>query len=185
MSINPLSSLGGWFSSIAEGLSNKFSDNMANRGRKVVDLSSEQKKKLSPFFDNQDLLKSPHLDPGAREAAGTEEFAALEEQGWQREVDEDGNYTYSRNLTNEEKALQAIAAGGKVSIGGSQLEGEPTGIPSQPSVRYGPTRGMALPSMSMATPLKRGMSASDYEMAMRGLLAPQTPIRGPRPGGLV
>ena len=183
--MNPLSSLGGWFSSIAEGLSNKFSDNMANRGRKVVDLSAEQEEKIAPFLELQRRLESTDLDMEAREAAGTEEFAALEEQGWQREVDEDGNYTYSRNLTNEEKALQAIAAGGKVSIGDSQLEGNPTRIPSQPSVRYGPTRGMALPSMSMATPLKRGMSAGDYEMAMRGLLAPQTPIRGPRPGGLV
>ena len=167
-------------------LSGLFRDNMANRGRKVVDLSLEQEEKIAPFLELKRRLESTDLDMEAREAAGTEEFAALEEQGWQREVDEDGNYTYSRNLTNEEKALQAIAAGGKVSIGDSQLEGEPTGIPSQREVRPGSTEGMRMmPGMSMATPLKRGMSAGDYEMAMRGLLAPQTPIRGPRPGGLV
>ena len=98
----------------ADTVGNKIESGFSNLGRKTVDLSYEEKQELDNYFDSIDSDSGMLVDSSALSEEQEERYSKYSKMGWRREIDEDGNFVYSREKTSKEMQKQleeAIPAG--------------------------------------------------------------------------
>lgn len=121
----------------ADTVGNKIESGFSNLGRKTVDLSDEEKKELDSYFDATD---SENVGGFGLSEEQEERYGKYSKMGWRREMDEDGNFVYSREKTSKEmqEQLEGAIPAGKAASRAPQFSQKPPSMPSMPrgSVGY-------------------------------------------------